>query len=174
MDPADLPLRDIHLPAAIGWWPPAPGWWILLALAVILIVYMIAVLRRRARTAPSSATQAGQMLQVIRSEYKRTGDDMILVRAVSELTRRWCISVFPATETASLSGEDWLLFLDHCVAADQHLGDAKPFSAGAGRVLATGPYQRRADIDGEALLSLCERLFTSVASRSGTGGRGTE
>ena len=24
-----LDLRDIHLPEAIGWWPPAIGWWLL-------------------------------------------------------------------------------------------------------------------------------------------------
>ncbi|MDP7406676.1 MAG: DUF4381 domain-containing protein, partial [SAR324 cluster bacterium] len=22
-------LRDVHLPPAVSWWPPAPGWWII-------------------------------------------------------------------------------------------------------------------------------------------------
>ena len=27
-----LPLRDIHLPEAVSWWPPAYGWWLLVVL----------------------------------------------------------------------------------------------------------------------------------------------
>ena len=34
MDQNALPLRDLHLPDAIGWWPPAPGWWVLFVLAL--------------------------------------------------------------------------------------------------------------------------------------------
>ena len=30
-----LPLRDLHLPDAIGWWPLAPGWWVLIALSLL-------------------------------------------------------------------------------------------------------------------------------------------
>jgi len=30
-------LHDIHMPEAIGWWPPAPGWWLLLGLVFISI-----------------------------------------------------------------------------------------------------------------------------------------
>ena len=35
MDPEQIPLRDLHLPDAISWWPLAPGWWIVLGLALI-------------------------------------------------------------------------------------------------------------------------------------------
>ncbi|MBV1912177.1 MAG: DUF4381 domain-containing protein, partial [Cycloclasticus sp.] len=31
----ELPLRDIHLPDAITWWPPAIGWWLLLAVIIV-------------------------------------------------------------------------------------------------------------------------------------------
>ena len=39
IDFSQIPLRDIHLPGAVAWWPPAPGWWVLLALAVGALVY---------------------------------------------------------------------------------------------------------------------------------------
>ena len=38
MDPELLPLRDLHLPEMVGWWPLAPGWWFLIALAAAVIL----------------------------------------------------------------------------------------------------------------------------------------
>ena len=40
MDPTQLPLRDLHLPPDIGWWPMAPGWWVLLAIAAAALVWL--------------------------------------------------------------------------------------------------------------------------------------
>ncbi len=36
--PTTLELRDIHLPEAISWWPPAPGWWFLLGSIVFIVI----------------------------------------------------------------------------------------------------------------------------------------
>ena len=51
MPATPLPLKDIHLPEAIGWWPLAPGWWILLLLIGLLIFAVVIWLRRLARQA---------------------------------------------------------------------------------------------------------------------------
>ena len=41
-------LRDIHLPAAVSWWPLAPGWWVLLAVVLITaVVFGLLEIRRR-------------------------------------------------------------------------------------------------------------------------------
>ena len=34
-------LKDVRLPQAVSWWPPAPGWWVL---AIILLSLLITVL----------------------------------------------------------------------------------------------------------------------------------
>ena len=49
MDPDQLPLRDLHLPDPVGWWPPAPGWWLLLATLAMLLIWLAVVLRSRHR-----------------------------------------------------------------------------------------------------------------------------
>ena len=41
MNPDDIPIRELHLPDATGWWPLAPGWWFLIALAVAGAAYLI-------------------------------------------------------------------------------------------------------------------------------------
>ncbi|MBL4782619.1 MAG: DUF4381 domain-containing protein [Porticoccaceae bacterium] len=42
-------LRDIHLPQAVHWWPPAPGWWLVALLSLALITWLYRYLRTRYR-----------------------------------------------------------------------------------------------------------------------------
>ena len=42
-----LPLRDLHLPDAIGWWPLAPGWWVILAIVAAVLGYVAWRLHKR-------------------------------------------------------------------------------------------------------------------------------
>ena len=50
-NPALAQLKDIHLPQAVHWWPPAPGWWLVallvLALTIWLSRYLLARYRRQ-------------------------------------------------------------------------------------------------------------------------------
>ncbi len=110
-DPAALPLREIHLPDAVGWWPPAPGWWILPILVLLAagIIWYSRLLYKRRRY--SAINMARKELVRIKSRYAVDRDAGHCVRSVSGLLRRLCISVFPRAESAGLTGAEWLAFL---------------------------------------------------------------
>lgn len=110
-DPASLPLREIHLPESVGWWPPAPGWWLLpvLLLLGIAAAWFGRVLYKRRRY--SAVNMARRELAEIRSRYAADRDAGHCVRSVSGLLRRVSISVFPRAESAGLTGDEWVAFL---------------------------------------------------------------
>lgn len=110
-DPSTLPLREIHLPESVGWWPPAPGWWLLpvLLLLGLAAAWFSRLLYRRRKY--SAISMARKELATIRSRYAADTDAGRCVRSVSGLLRRVSISVFPRAESAGLTGDDWVAFL---------------------------------------------------------------
>jgi hypothetical protein len=150
IDPADLPLRDIHLPPPVGWWPPAPGWWLLALALVLLGVGLWLLLRWFRRGRLRRAARAA--LQQLFAEYRGHGDDRRLLRELSVLLRRIALSRFPRRRVARLSGAPWLAFLDQPLDGSRL---AEGFSRGPGRVLAEGPYAPAAELDAAALERLC-------------------
>jgi len=46
IDVSQLPLRDIHLPGPVGWWPPAIGWWLVAALVLVAFGAVVTVRER--------------------------------------------------------------------------------------------------------------------------------
>ncbi len=147
MQATELPLKDIHLPDTIGWWPPAIGWWLLAILIPALIVLLYWSYKRLTRkTAINTAKKA---LAAIKRNPDL--DNAGKLRELSMLLRRVAVSITPRTEVASLTGRSWLVFLD------QSLSGA-PFTEGDGQLLATAPYRNTAPSDPEIarLISLCE------------------
>lgn len=111
MEPNELPLRDIHLPDAIGWWPLAPGWWIVIALLSIGAVWLlISVLRKRRHNAPRR--YALRELAAIEADYLRHRNAVIFAKQMSELLRRGMLAYAPREDVAGLSGSAWLSWLD--------------------------------------------------------------
>lgn len=155
-DPASLPLRDIHLPDPVSWWPLAPGWWILLSLIIITIWLSIVFFRKRRAHQLSAIILAQKELDKIQDGFRQHQDKTVLARDLSELIRRVCISVFPRTDTASLIGKDWLAFLDQ-------YNNEKAFSEGIGRALIEAPYQANPDYDSVSLMSLVSSWIESIS-----------
>lgn len=115
MNPGDplASLRDIHLPAPVSAWPPAPGWWVLAAL--LLGVGLIAgwVWRRwRRRRYRRAAVRA---LKISYAAYQSSGqsggDASDYLRDASRILKQAALAGFPRDRVAALHGEAWPVFL---------------------------------------------------------------
>ncbi len=110
MNPAELPLRDIHLPAEPGFWPLAPGWWLLLALGAGLLLW--AWLRWRQAQKRKARQQAVlNVLDSATSAYRQSGDAHRLAQDLSELLRRYVRHVVRDPQATTLQGRAWAGYL---------------------------------------------------------------
>lgn len=163
MDPDQIPLRDLHLPEAVGWWPPAPGWWFLAVLVLAgLVLLLLRHARRRARGA--ARRRALRELDALLAEFEANRDAVRFAAGASALLRRAMLAYAPRGEVAGLTGEAWLAWLDRGLEHPQ-------FVAGPGRNLLELPY-RRPDADLAAaevyglVTAMRQRLATPVGGRA--------
>ena len=159
MDPSQIPIRDLHLPDPIGWWPLAPGWWVLIALALLGLAWL-AVRALRAYRVGAARRYALRVLKRIESAWE-SGDNVVSVGVeMSELVRRTMLAYAPRTDVAGLTGDAWLDWLDR--------GLANPvFVTGPGRLLIELPYRNpeasNDDVDMNGLIyAVRMRLSTPV------------
>jgi hypothetical protein len=142
MDPDQLPLRDIHMPEIVGWWPLAPGWWLLIALAAAGLCY--ALYRQYLKWRWNAARRAALAeLSRIRRDYEQGSDALTLAKSLSELLRRSMLAYAPRGEIAGLTGDQWLQWLDRGL-------DDRPFTAGSGRDIESLPYRKPESIGEDA------------------------
>ncbi len=133
MDPSEIPIRGLHLPEAIGWWPLAPGWWVLI---VLLGVGLVLLLRKwfRFHARGAARRHALRQLELYSKEYLRHLDGVLFGTQLSELVRRTMLAYAPRSEVAGLTGEEWLVWLDRDL-------DRSHFAKGDGRWLIEWPYK---------------------------------
>ena len=156
MESGKLPLRDIHLPEAISWWPPALGWWLLAILIPLLLTLIFWLYKRITRKTAIKA--AKKLLLQIKLDAHRDNHEKLI--ELSALLRRVAISNAGRTICAGLTGEHWLEFLDYSV-------KGSPFTQGIGKLLATAPYQKTQPTDMEIsqLTRLCEDWLNAQNKR---------
>jgi hypothetical protein len=163
-DVSNIPIRDIHLPDPVSWWPPALGWWILLLLVVLMVGLTIWIKRQRQRF--RLRTTAMAELEAIYQSYQTQYDAKRFARELSVLLRRICISYFPKGDAAGLTGQAWLAYLDSLLSA-KYNKSGQNFSDGVGKVLAKAPYQNKLqnhDIDVNALYELSREWIYSLGA----------
>ncbi|MDH3374093.1 MAG: DUF4381 domain-containing protein [Gammaproteobacteria bacterium] len=162
MDPEQIPLRDLHLPEAIGWWPLAPGWWVVIALAAIGLACLVRhYLQKRARGA--ARRHALQQLQNLTAEFEQHRDAIAFSSGLSALLRRTMLAYAPRDEVAGLTGDVWLAWLDKDL-------DQPRFQSEAGRKLLELPYRPPSDAVSamelvDVVAAVRQRLATPVGGR---------
>ena len=138
-------LIDIPLPPPVSLWPQT---WtlrvaivLLLAAAILALWHFIQAWRanRYRREAFFELDEIGRRLDASEARGERLVE-------LSMLVRRTALVAFPREKVAPLVGSPWLDFLDRSYGGQE-------FSQGAGRLLASGPYQRGAP-DREQLAAL--------------------
>lgn len=149
MDENALPLRDLHLPDAVGWWPLAPGWWAVIVVAAAALAYL-SWRWYEAWQFHAPRRHALRELARFESQYLEHRDPVVLAKQLSELLRRGMLAYAPREEVAGLTGEAWLRWLDRGMSVPY-------FHTEGGRSLLTLPYRNPdsdcSDVDIGALLS---------------------
>ncbi|QUN04642.1 DUF4381 domain-containing protein [Shewanella yunxiaonensis] len=152
-NPALNALKDIRLPAEVGFWPPAPGIWALLILSLMLIIALIVWLYLRHKRHLRQQAPAKAALQLL---SQLDANDPQLMLQLSSLLKRCAISYGGREQVASLTGEDWYQYLDQALPIKMH---------GKFSRLLKSRYQPHSDTDTtRELLTLCQQWLQCAPS----------
>ncbi|NND00503.1 MAG: DUF4381 domain-containing protein [Gammaproteobacteria bacterium] len=147
-------IDEIVLPPAISWWPAAPGWQLL---GILILVGLAWLIVRRARHWRQNRYRRTALRKI--NQYSRSAGQRHAIAALPRLIKATALQAYPRHQVASLSGPDWLRFLD-----DRY--DGPSFSEGLGEKLLSVAYmpeeQWRLDNEqGEALLQMARQWISS-------------
>ncbi len=148
-------LRDIHLPVAPSWWPPAPGWWLLGLAALAGLAYTVYRLRLASiRRRP--IREARRLYGALYGAYQRgeINATSYLQRA-NELLKRLYVHALHEDSARRANDADWLAFLDARSGSNR-------FSDGPGQQLGNQRFGPHPQADPEHLHPLIERLFETA------------
>ncbi len=161
MESALLPLRDIHLPNALDWWPFAPGWWGLALLATTALIATVLLQRRRARL--RLRARALEEIGRIRTRHSRRPDPHRVLQELSELLRRVALSRADEpnqpsrTEIAALHGVAWREFLGLQT-------ESAEVSGRSGELLTIGVFRGDSDFNVHDLIDTVQAWVETMAT----------
>jgi hypothetical protein len=145
IDFSTLPLRDIHFPGPVSWWPPAPGWWLLFGVLVAAIA-LAAYQRYRTRR----VCAALQAIRQITADLDAGEEPVVCLQRLSVVLRRFAMSTASgdaARGVPGMVGDRWLEYLDA-------RGGGGAFRDGPGKLLLDAPYAPQGALDRDDALEL--------------------
>ncbi len=93
-------MHDIVEPLPAEWWPPAPGWYLVILISVVAALWLFYTLYRR-----------WQNNKYVREALSQLEENQSSA-AISELLRRTALHRTSREELASLTGQQWTLWLE--------------------------------------------------------------
>ena len=132
MNPQSLQLNDIHLPSDPSIWPLALGWWIALALVIVMLVWLFFAVKKYIAIRKHKRLLFNE-LTLLENKLKQN-PSVSSIAETNVLLRRIALAYLPDSNVASLTGSEWLAFLDST-------GNTNRFTQGAGRILIEAPYR---------------------------------
>ncbi|MCW8957213.1 MAG: DUF4381 domain-containing protein [Gammaproteobacteria bacterium] len=151
-----MPLRDIHLPDAVSWWPPAPGWWLLLVLMIILAVLLAKLIRYLKQPKPNRLALAE--FKQIKTQFQQQQNHQQLARDLSALLRRIGLTYYSREQVASLTSHNWQQQLNG-------LNPQHPLADNFINTISAAAYQPTPQLDAQHLLDSCEQWLKNLPRR---------
>lgn len=162
MSPEALPLRDVHLPPPVGWWPLAPGWWIVLGLCGLALAVAVWALLWRQRT---RLRRLGLLrLREIATTSQESSSQAHFAAGLSVLCRQLALAC-DGENAAALTGPAWCTHLDALVPGSTF------FTAGLGGQIFEAAYRPLPTLPRAEILQGLEYWITHLPPQPLRGGR---
>jgi len=146
-------LRDIHLPDAVSWWPPAIGWWIVAAVIIIAVITLPRLYRYLTFTPLHKVTRSA--FDKISNDYQQHQDVSKLIQAISKLLRQISMTYHGREKVAHLTGEKWIDSLNELTTENFFTNKLKS-------ILLYAPYQKNITVDANVLLDTTQNWINAL------------
>ncbi len=174
MDSAELleQLADIHLPAPVTYWPPAPGWWLLVILLLGSVIWAALTIIQQIKQRKICAYALGELDKIqlaynenhIATEEAENAARLLFVNQFNAVIRRVALWHYPNSGIASLGGVAWVDFI-------QEKGDSSLMTEEISDVINQGRFKRHCEVDINQLYRFGQQWISSLyMNYSKTGG----
>ena len=103
-------LEPIIAPDLIPFWPPAPVWYVVAAVLLFFIIFSMYLINKRRKRNHYRIEALNVLKEFGRTEFAEIGTKEI--KELNQLLKMTALATFSREKVASLSGNEWLEFLE--------------------------------------------------------------